>query len=79
MLRKVLVIVVVLIVALVAVLPAAAHLAPPCNDADGDGSPSGQEYAAHHISAFAKEGLLGHRDGHKPGSHRGFSTCLDVH
>lgn len=55
-------------------LPASAHPAPPCNDSDGDGMASGREYAAHHISAFAKAGMLGN-DGHKPGTHRGFSVC----
>lgn len=58
--------------------PAAAHNAPPCNDSNGDGAPSGAEYAMHHISALAREGALGN-DGHKPGSHRGFSLCLGVH
>ena len=53
---------------------ALAHAAPPCNDADGDGSPSGREYAKHHISALAKVGGLGN-DAHKPGSHQGFSVC----
>ena len=48
--------------------------APPCNDTDGDGSPSGREYAQFHISAMAQEGMLGN-GGHKPGSHRGFSLC----
>lgn len=57
---------------------AAAHTAPPCNDTDGDGSPSGAEYAAHHISALAQIGGLGN-GGHKPGSHMGFSLCLGVH
>lgn len=74
MLRKVLLIVLVVVLALVAVLPAAAHVAPPCNDSDGDGSPSGREYAQHHISAMAKQGMLGN-DGHKPGTHHGFSVC----
>jgi hypothetical protein len=78
MLRKVLLVALVLLIALVAVLPAAAHAAPPCNDSDGDGSPSGREYAAHHISFLAQEGGLGN-DGHKPGSHQGFSLCLGVH
>lgn len=67
-----------LIVALTgaAAFPAAvsAHTAPPCNDTDGDGAPSGREYAAHHISAMAKEGMLG-QGGHIPGSHHGFSLC----
>ena len=55
-------------------IPASAHTAPPCNDANGDGSPSGQEYAKHHISALVKVGGLGN-DGHKPGAHQGFSAC----
>lgn len=53
---------------------ASAHVAPPCNDANGDGMASGREYATHHISAMAKEGMLGN-GGHKPGSHQGFSVC----
>jgi hypothetical protein len=57
---------------------AGAHSAPPCNDTDGDGSPSGAEYAAHHISVLAQDGALGN-GGHKPGSHKGFSLCLAVH
>lgn len=48
--------------------------APPCNDTNGDGSPSGQEYAHFHIAALAHEGGLGD-GGHKPGSHHGFSVC----
>ena len=55
-----------------------AHNAGPCNDTDGDGVPSGHDYAAHHIVAAAKAGALGN-DGHKPGSHMGFSLCLGVH
>jgi len=58
--------------------PVAAHSAPPCNDTDADGAPSGFEYARHHIRALALEGALGN-GGHKPGSHRGFSLCLNVH
>jgi hypothetical protein len=65
-----------LIVALA--VPASAHSAPPCNDADGDGAPSGREYAAHHIVPLATAGALG-AGGHVPGSHGGFSLCLDVH
>ncbi|WP_108025028.1 hypothetical protein [Melghirimyces profundicolus] len=53
---------------------AEAHQAPPCNDSNGDGSPSGQEYAHHHIVPMAQSGHLGN-DGHKPGTHRGFSVC----
>ncbi|MFP4635449.1 MAG: hypothetical protein ACLFRD_06280 [Nitriliruptoraceae bacterium] len=53
--------------------PAAAHFAGPCNDSDGDGAPSGREYAQHHIAAGARDGIIGQE--HKPGSHRGFSAC----
>jgi hypothetical protein len=49
------------------------HLAGPCDDSDGDGAPSGREYAEHHIVSFAHAGLLGHV--HKPGDHNGFSAC----
>jgi hypothetical protein len=48
--------------------------APPCNDTDGDGSPSGREYAQFHVTALAHEGMLG-AGGHKPGEHHGFSLC----
>ncbi len=71
--RTMLIVVLVLMIALVAAIPAMA--APPCNDTDGDGSPSGSEYAEHHISDLAKSGGLGN-DEHKPGTHRGFSVCL---
>jgi hypothetical protein len=54
--------------------PAFAHDAGPCNDTDGDGSASGQEYAEHHIVFLATTGGMGN-DGHKPGSHQGFSAC----
>lgn len=56
-------------------IPVLSHSTGPCNDSDGDGSFSGQEYAKHHISAFARDGQLGN-DAHKPGTHRGFSVCL---
>lgn len=72
--KKLVLLSIVLILAFVMVTPVFAHTAPPCNDADGDGSPSGREYAAHHISALAKVGGLGN-DGHKPGTHHGFSLC----
>lgn len=63
------------LVLIVGLAPAAwAQAAPPCNDTDGDGSPSGQEYAAHHIVPLAQGGMLGN-GGHVPGSHRGFSAC----
>jgi hypothetical protein len=51
-----------------------AHTAPPCNDYNGDGSPSGQEYAQHHIVPMAQDGKLGN-EGHKPGFHKGFNAC----
>lgn len=60
--------------AALALAGASAAQAPPCNDTNGDGSPSGQEYAQFHITALAQEGMLGN-GGHKPGSHRGFSAC----
>jgi len=61
--------------ALATIGSASAHITGPCGP---DGTFSGAEYAAHHISAMAKEGLLGN-GGHKPGSHRGYSLCLGVH
>jgi hypothetical protein len=74
MLKKVIIVALVLIVALVAVLPAAAHNAGPCNDTNEDGSFSGNEYAQHHIRPAAQDGALGH-GGHIPGDHQGFSFC----
>lgn len=52
-----------------------AHSAPPCNNS---GDPGNSDYAQHHIVALATEGGLGN-DGHKPGTHMGFSLCLGVH
>lgn len=52
---------------------AAAHQAGPCNDSNGDGEFSGQEYAEHHIVQGAHDGIIGQV--HKPGSHHGFSAC----
>lgn len=54
---------------------ALAHGASPCNDS---GDPGNSDYAKHHISFLAKQGLLG-GEGHIPGSHQGFSLCLGVH
>ena len=77
--RRIVVMCAVILGVMVSAVPAArAQGAPPCNDADGDGSPSGREYATHHISAMAKEGMIG-GGGHIPGSHQGFSLCLGVH
>jgi hypothetical protein len=55
--------------------PASAHSAAPCDDS---GEPGNSDYAAHHIVALAHDQALGD-GGHKPGSHAGFSLCLDVH
>jgi len=63
------------IAALALGVPGGAAQAPPCNDTNGDGSPSGFEYAQYHVAALAKEGALG-AGGHKPGTHHGFSACL---
>lgn len=52
---------------------ASAHFVGPCDDTDGDGQPSGVEYAQHHIASGAKLGIIG--QGHKPGEHQGFSEC----
>jgi len=77
--RRVVTVCLLVIVVLALWVPAAsAQLAGPCDDSDGDGLPSGREYAQHHISAFAKAGMLG-GEGHIPGSHQGFSVCLGVH
>jgi len=72
--KKMIVLSLVLILSLAIASPAFAHNAGPCNDTNGDGSASGQEYAEHHIVALATEGMLG-AGGHVPGAHRGFSFC----
>lgn len=59
--------------------PAAGHVLGPCNDgaenvASVAEGATGRNYATHHISTMAKEGLLGGA-GHIPGSHQGFSAC----
>ena len=71
--KKVIIALFVIAIAMMSVSTAFAHTAPPCNDSDGDGSPSGYEYAKHHITSMAHAGMLGHV--HKPGAHRGFSVC----
>ena len=51
-------------------IPAAmAHNAGPCNDS---GEPGNSDYAQHHIVPAD----LGN-DGHVPGTHRGFSLCIE--
>jgi hypothetical protein len=77
--RRILVIGTLILAVMVLAVPTArAQGAPPCNDADGDGAPSGREYATNHVSAMAMEGMIG-AGGHIPGSHQGFSLCLGVH
>ena len=58
-----------------AVVPAFADQLGPCNEGSGEGN---SNYAKHHIVVHAKNGALGN-EGHKPGSHQGFSLCLGVH
>lgn len=53
-----------------AAAPAAAHTAGPC----GNDGPGNSGYATHHIVPNAHDGNLGN-DGHKPGTHRGYSVC----
>ncbi len=72
--RTTLILLLVLELALAAAAPAFAQSAPPCNDSDGDGIPSGREFAEHHIVPLATAGDLGF-GGHIPGDHMGFSTC----
>lgn len=67
------VVIVLLVLALALMTVSTVFAAPPCNDANGDGSPSGYEYAKNHIVPLAHDGALG--QGHKPGAHRGFSVC----
>ena len=58
------------VVALAFAVPATAHQAGPCNSSD---DPGHSEFAKHHIVPFAHDGTLG--QGHKPGTHQGYSTC----
>lgn len=55
--------------------PASGHATGPCDDSGGVGH---SDYGIHHISAMAKQGMIG-GDGHVPGSHQGYSLCLGVH
>lgn len=73
--RRLAVILVAVMASMTLALGASAHSAPPCNDS---GEPGNSDYAKHHIVALANDGALGN-DGHKPGSHQGFSLCLGVH
>ena len=56
--------------ALATAAPAGAHTAGPC----GNDGPGNSGYATHHIVPNAKAGDLGN-DGHKPGTHQGYSAC----
>lgn len=67
------ILIVLLVVAIAIMIVPTAFAAPPCNDANADGSPSGYEYAHNHIVLMAHAGMLGKV--HKPGSHHGFSVC----
>jgi hypothetical protein len=69
--RKLLIVVLVVLVALLAVVPALAHSAPPCNESGGPGN---SDYAQHHIRPLAQDGALG-SGGHVPGNHHGYSLC----
>jgi len=73
--RTMLIVLIVIIISLVAVFSASADQLGPCNEGSGEGN---SNYAKHHIVVHAKNGTLGN-EGHKPGSHQGFSLCLDVH
>ena len=70
--RRTVVLVVTVLMSLALAIPASAHPTGPCN-----GDRTGREYAEHHISEFAKAGNLGN-GAHKPGTHQGFSFCVDV-
>lgn len=72
--KKLVLVALLIILVLSIVGPAFAHRTGPCNDSNGDGVFSGQEYAQHHIVEFAHAGRLGD-GGHKPGAHHGFSVC----
>lgn len=69
--RKLFLITLVILIALVAVVPALAHNAGPCNDS---GEPGNSDYAQHHIRPLATTGGMG-ADGHVPGAHQGYSAC----
>lgn len=57
--KKVVLVLLVVVISMLAVSSAfAAEPMPPCNDMDGDGSPSGYEYAHGHIVALAHLGIL---------------------
>ena len=74
--RKLLAICLSLVFVLALATPVLAESAPPCNDTDGDGFPSGREYARYHVVPMAQAGELG-AGGHVPGEHMGFSFCKD--
>ena len=76
--RNLVLVLLVVLISLVAVIPAFAHNAGPC---EGTDDPGHSEYAEHHIAFLAKNGDIGQveHDGddiaHTPGSHHGFSAC----
>ena len=67
--RNLIIVLIVMLIVLVTAVPAFADSLPPCNDS---GDPGNSDYAKHHIAFLAKNGALGN-EGHKPGSHQGFS------
>jgi hypothetical protein len=70
--RRVVLLVIGVLLLLLTLAPAAqAHLTGPC----ADETPTGAEFAEHHIVSLATTGGLG-AGGHVPGSHMGFSACL---
>ena len=73
--RRLAVILVAVMVSMTLAMGASADNRGPCNESGGPGN---SDYAKHHITFLAKNGALGN-DGHKPGSHQGFSLCLGVH
>ena len=61
----------VLMLTMVFAIPASASTPGPC----GESNHTGRDYAEQHIVPLGGEdGLLG--QGHKPGTHQGYSTCL---
>lgn len=70
--RTLLVLLLALVLTLVFAFPAFAHTASPCNDS---GEPGNSDYAQHHIVPMAHDGLLG--SVHVPGSHMGYSICVN--
>ncbi|HET7011567.1 MAG TPA: hypothetical protein VFI11_12400 [Anaerolineales bacterium] len=69
--KAVWVVILVAVLAAMAIVPAFAHSASPCNDT---GEPGNSDFAQHHIVPLAQAGMLG-EGGHVPGAHQGYSLC----